>query len=159
MYTIIDIIEKFAEIDKEQYKLYSRISENVEVEDKLQIMAKVFSNQEKNHLLMFEELKKISSTYNDIEIEFSIYDRASELIYEFSKIKTNNNISDVKELLKSALTFEKENLSLVIIVSGLFVKLYDDTETRNYKILSEIMKEEERHIKLIEDFLQQKSIY
>jgi len=158
MYTIIDLIDKLGEIDKEQYELYLRISQNIKFEGRLQVMSKVFSNQEKQHLIMFEELKKISSTYNDIEIEFSIYDRAVELIYEFSKIKTKIDINTVEELFKAALIFEKENLALVIIIIGLFVKLHNDVKTRNYIILSEIMKEEQSHVNLIQDILEPNSI-
>lgn len=110
MYTIIDLIDKLAAIDEEQYKLYLRISEDINVENKLQTIAKVFFNEEKKHLRMFEELKENSSTYSDIEIDFTTYDRAVELIYEFSKIKTKDHIDDVNGLLKAALIFEKENL-------------------------------------------------
>jgi len=158
MYTIIDLIDKLAEIDEEQYKLYLRISENIDVENRLQIMAKVFSNEELKHLHIYEELKKNSSKYDDIEVEITTYDRAIELIYEFSKIKTNNHIIDVKELLKSALIFEKENLSLVLIIKELFVKIHNYVETRNYIILSEIIKEEQKHIDLIENIFKQNTI-
>ncbi|MCB2307243.1 hypothetical protein LGL08_01335 [Clostridium estertheticum] len=158
MYTIIDLIDKLAEIDKEQYELYLRISQYIKFEARLQVMSKVFSNQEKKHLIMFEELKKISSTYDDIEIEFGTYDRAVELIYEFSKIKTKNHINNVEELFNAALIFEKENLALVIIIIGLFVKLHNHVETRNYIILSQIMKEEQSHVNLIQDILEPNSI-
>ena len=151
MYTIIDLIDKLAEIDEEQYKLYVRISEDINIENRLQVMAKVFLNEEKKHLLIFEELKENSSTYNDIEIDFTTYDRAVELIYEFSKVKTKNHIIDVNGLLKAALIFEKENLSLILIIQGLFVKLYKDIETRNYIILSKIIKEEQIHVDIIEN--------
>ena len=157
MYTIIDLITKLTKIDEEQYELYLRISENIEIKSSLKIIAKVLFNEEKKHLAIFQELKENSSTYSDIDIDFATYDRAVELIYEFSKIKSKIPIANVTELLEAALIFEKENLSLVLIVQGLFVKLYKDVETRNYIILSEIIKEEQKHIDVIETILNKTS--
>ena len=158
MYTIDNLIDKLIELEEEGYKLYLMISENIKFENNLQIMAKILANDEKKHMLVYEEFKKNLATDDDTEIEFTIYDRAVELIYEFSKIKTKNNIKNVKELFKFALIFEMENLSLVLIISGLFVKSYKDVETRNYKILSEIIKEEQKHVNLIEEILKRNSI-
>ena len=124
MYTIIDLIDKLSKIDEEQYELYLRIYENIETRNSLKIIAKVLFNEEKKHLDIFQELIQNSSTYSDIDIDISTYDRSVELIYEFSKIKTKDPIDDVKGLLKAALIFEKENLSLLLIVQGLLVKLY-----------------------------------
>ena len=157
MYTIIDLIDKLSKIDEEQYELYLQIYENIETRNSLKIIAKVLFNEEKKHLAGFQELKESSSTYTDIDVDFAIYDRAVELIYEFSKIKSKIPIANVTELLEAALIFEKENLSLVLIVQGLFVKLYKDVETRNYIILSEILKEEQKHIDVIETILNKTS--
>jgi len=161
MYTIIDLIDKLSKIDEEQYELYLQIYENIETRNSLKIIAKVLFNEEKKHLAGFQELKESSSTFSDIDIDidfdFAIYDRAVELIYEFSKIKSKIPIANVTELLEAALIFEKENLSLVLIVQGLFVKLYKDVETRNYIILSEILKEEQKHIDVIETILNKTS--
>jgi len=153
MYTIDDLISKLIKIEEEGYQFYLMISEKLEVENKLQIVAKVFSNQEKKHMLIYEELKNNSSSYDNIEIEFTIYNRASQLISEFSKMKSNNSITDVKSLLKFALEFEKENLSLVISIAGLFVKTEKYAQSKSYIILSEIIKEEENHVKMIEDII------
>lgn len=158
MYTIIDLIDRLSEIEIQAYKLYLSISENIKVENSLKIMTKVFSNQEKKHLLVYEKLKEDLSSYDDIEIQFSTYDRVSTLIFEFSKVGREGDIRDVKELLKFVLTFEKENLALLLSIQGLFVKLQKDIETTNYIILSEIIKDEQQHVKLIEDILERNTI-
>ena len=158
MYTIIDLIDKLAKIDEEQYELYFRISENIDIENNLKAIAKVLFNEEKKHLDIFQELIQNSSTYSDIDIDISTYDRSVELIYQFSKIKSKIHINNVNELLNDALIFEKENFSLLLIVKGLFVKLYKDIETRNYIILSEIISEEQKHIDVIETILNDVSI-
>ena len=157
MYTIIDLIDKLVKIDEEQYNLYLTISENLEVKNSLKIMAEVFFKEEKKHLHIFEELKENSSTFSDIDIDLATYDRSVELIYGFSKIKSEISILNVNELFTSALIFEKENLSLLLIVQGLLVKLYKDVESRNYIILSEIIKEEQKHIDLIDTILKEAS--
>jgi hypothetical protein len=153
MYTIIDLIDKLSKIDEEQYYLYLSISENTNIDNNLKIMAKVLFNEEKKHLLIFQELKENSSIYSDIEIDFATYDRSVELIYEFSKIKSRIPIINVHELFKAALIFEKENLSLLLIVQGLLIKSYTDIESRNYIILSKIIEEEQKHIDSIESIL------
>jgi len=158
MYTIDNLIDKLIQIEQEGHDLYLMISENTNVENKLKIMAKILAVEETKHMLAYEGFKKNQSPYDNIEIDFTTYDKATELIYEFSKIKTKNYISDVTELFKSALIFEKENLSLVLILSGLFVKSYKDLESRNYLIFSEIIKEEQMHVDLMEDILKRNFI-
>ena len=157
MYTIDNLIDKLIKIEEEGSNLYLIISENNNIEKKLQIMTKVLSNEEKKHIIIYEGFKKNSTTYDNIEIELTTYDRAVELIYEFSKVKTKNNIKNVRELFKFALIFEKENLALVLIISGLFVKTHEDINSKNYMIISEIIKEEQKHVNLIEDIIKRYS--
>ncbi|MBU3180729.1 hypothetical protein [Clostridium psychrophilum] len=158
MYTIDNLIDKLIKIEEEGSNLYLIISESVNIEKKLQIMAKILSDEEKKHIIIYEEFKKNSTTYDNIEVELATYDRAVGLIYEFSKIKTRNSIKNVRELFKFALIFEKENLALVLIILGLFVKSHEDINSKNYMIVSEIVKEEQKHVNLIEDIIKRYSI-
>ena len=153
MYTIIDVIDKLIAIEKSGYELYRKMSENIEYEERVKILAKVFSNQENRHIKTYENLKDRASKYNDIDIDFSIYDKAAKIIYEFARLQTQKDIKSIKELLEFSLMFEKENLALVLSIRGIFVKSQKDSETRNYEILSEIIKEEQKHVKDIEMLL------
>ena len=153
MYTIIDLIDKLIAIEKSACQLYMKMAGNLELEEKVRILSKVFSNQENRHIKIYEDLRERASAYNDIEVDFSIYDKAAKLVYEFSRLHTRKNINDVKELLEFSLIFEKENLALLLSIRGLFVKSQQDLDTRNYQILSEIIEEEQKHVKDIEMIL------
>lgn len=153
MYTVIDLIDKLIEIEKSGNELYIRMSANSQAEERVKIVAKVFSNQESKHVDIYENLRKSVYEYKDIEVDFNIYDKAVKLIYEFSRLKTTKDITKVKDLLEFSLMFEKENLALVLSIRGLFVKSQQDLDTGNYKILSEIIKEEQKHIRDIEALL------
>jgi rubrerythrin len=153
MYTVIDLIDKLIEIEKSGNELYIRMSANAQAEERVKIVAKVFSNQESKHVDIYENLRKSVYEYKDIEVDFNIYDKAVKLIYEFSRLKITKDITKVKDLLEFSLMFEKENLALVLSIRGLFVKSQQDLDTGNYKILSEIIKEEQKHIRDIEALL------
>ena len=153
MYTIIDLIDKLIIIERSGYELYREMAENIEYEERVKILAKVFSNQESKHIKTYENLKDRASKHNDIDIDFSIYDKAAKIIYEFSRLQTRKDIKSIKELLEFSLMFEKENLALVLSIRGIFVESQKDSETRNYEILSEIIKEEQKHVNDIEMLL------
>lgn len=153
MYTVVDLIDKLIQIEKVGYELYMKIAQDLGNEERVKILAKVFSMQEKRHIKIYEDLKKRASEYDDIDIDFNIYDKAAKLIYGFSRLHTEKNISNTKELLRFSLMFEKENLALVLSIRGLFVKTQEDSETKNYKVLSEIIEEEQKHINDIENLL------
>lgn len=153
MYNIIDLIDKLIAIEKSGHELYLKISESKDIDERVKIMAKVFSDQEKRHMQVYEDLKKRVYPYKDIDIEFSIYDKAAKLIYEFSALQTRKSIHNIKDIMEFSLGFEKENLALVLSLRGLFVRSQQDMETKNYEILSEIIKEEQKHIQNIEPYV------
>lgn len=62
-------------------------------------------------------------------------------------------MKDIEELLKFALDFEKQTLSLVLSIQGLLIRDSADSGTVTYNVLSEIVKEEKKHIENIERFL------
>lgn len=153
MYTIVDLIDKLIEIEKSGYELYMRMSVNSQAEERVKIVAKVFSNQESKHIGIYENLRNSAQDYKDIEIDFNIYDKAAELIYEFSTFKTTKDITNIKELIEFSLMFEKENLAVVLSIRGLFVKSHQDLDKGNYKIISQIIEEEQKHVRDIEALL------
>lgn len=153
MYTIIDLIDKLIEIEKSGYELYTRVSVDSKVEERVKIVAKVFSNQESKHVEIYRKLRDSAYMHKDIEVDFNIYDKAAKLIYEFSILKTKKDITTVKELLEFSSMFEKENLALVLSVRGLLIKSQEDLDKGSYKMLSEIIKEEQKHADDIDSLL------
>lgn len=150
MYTIQDIIDKLILIEKHAYEFYKSISENPHVDVKLTVVARTFSRQEQKHIKIYESLKENFSEEENNFIDFSIYDRAAKLIYEFSKMQNMQNITKLKEIVDFALNFEKENLALILSIKGLLIRSQNDVDTANYKVLLAIIEEEQKHIKDIE---------
>lgn len=153
MYKLTDLIDKLIKVEELGADLYIKKSENIQGHENIKILAKVFSNQEKKHIKIYEKLKQNISIYDDITVEFDIYDKASKLVYEFLKLQVCKDVEEIKDLLELALMFEKENLALIKSIRGLFVKASDYIETKNYKILSEIIEQEEEHVSEIEKLL------
>lgn len=153
MYTILDIIDKIIEIEEKSLELYKMLQESPNISYRVKLAAGVFAREEERHIEVCENIKKEILDFEDISIDFDIYDTISKIIVEFRRGLTYSEADDVKQLLISALNFEQKNLALVIRIQGLLVRKKEDTETNSYKALTRIIQEEEEHIKLIETFL------
>lgn len=153
MYTILDIIAKLIEIEKKSLELYNILKESPNVNQRVKLVAGVLAREEERHIRIYKEIKKDLSKYEDINIDFDIYDSVSKIILEFKKGLTLYEAKDVRELLVNALAFEQKKIALIISIQGLLVRKSEDTETNSYKALTRIITEEEEHIKMIEMFL------
>ncbi|WP_143474427.1 hypothetical protein [Proteiniborus sp. DW1] len=153
MYTILDIIAKLIEIDKESLELYKTLKESSNVNQRVKLAAGVFAREEERHIKVYEDLKNEMSKFEDITIDFDIYDSVSKIILEFKKGMTFYEVDEVKELLNNTLAFRKKKVALIISIQGLLVRKIEDTKTSSYKALTRIIAEEEEHIKMIETFL------
>ncbi len=150
-YTIKDILDKLIEIEIKMSSIYEDIS-NSEIDKKytsFKIVAKVMANEEKRHAIYFKEIKNRISADENIKIDFLTYDKMSELIYEFVSKIHGININQISELLKFILNFEIENTALLIDIKGRITKASIDINNSNYKILSELIEEEKKHIENI----------
>lgn len=151
MYTIIDLIDKLISIEKNSEEGYKILSENKNLSERVRIIAKVFSKRHRRHADKYEDIKRNIDVDSNIEIDFFTYDKAAKLIYEFVKLKKTNVVySDVKDVVDTALRFQKEGLALLLSIHGLLIKSHADIGTENYKILSGIIDEEKKHIRDLE---------
>ncbi len=153
MYTIIDIIVKLIEIEKKSLELYRLLKNNSNVNQRVRLAAGVFAREEERHINIYEDIKNEISNFEDINIEFDIYDSVSKLILEFKRGLEVYEAQEVKELLINALAFEQKKIALIISIQGLLVRKMEDAQTNSYKALTRIIEEEEEHIKMIETFL------
>ncbi len=153
MYTIIDIIAKLIEIEKKSLELYRLLKNNSNVNQRVRLAAGVFAREEERHINIYENIKNDMSNFEDINIEFDIYDSVSKLILEFKRGLEVYEAQEVKELLINALAFEQKKIALIISIQGLLVRKMEDAQTNSYKALTRIIEEEEEHIKMIETFL------
>lgn len=152
MYTIIDIIDKLIEIEKNLLGLYKLLQEDHNTNERVKLAAGVLAREEGRHIKIYEGIKKEVEDFKDIEIAFDIYDSVAKIILEFKRGLICSEVTDVKNLLACALDFEQRNIALIIRIQGLLVRKIEDTETNSYKALTKIAQEEEQHVKMLEVF-------
>ncbi|MDF2984568.1 MAG: hypothetical protein K0R50_78 [Eubacterium sp.] len=152
-YTIVDLFDKFITIEQAGYKMFMDITTMKGVHEKVKTMAKIFAIEEKKHIEVYQNLKIKMEKEPEIEVDFFIYDKASTLIFQYSKINRTVETESPKKLLEACLGFEKDNLALLLNIRGIFIKSKADTNSPNYKAISEIITEEQKHIKSIEAFI------
>ncbi|AKN30662.1 hypothetical protein Ccar_07390 [Clostridium carboxidivorans P7] len=154
-YTIKDVLDKLIEIEINMSSIYEHIS-NLQFDEKymnLKVLAKVMCNEERRHAAYFKQIKNDISADENIEIDFLTYDKISTLIYEFANKIHEFNKYSVKEFLKDIFNFEKENVALLIYIKGKIAKTSLSVNSTNYKILSQLIDEENEHVKNIGKYL------
>lgn len=153
MYTVIDIIDKFIEIEKIVAKIYEDISKQSNEVNNLKIIAQTLAKEEYKHVLFYEELKNKLVGREDLDVDFDIYDKISKLMIEFKNSLINIDGKNVSELLNQALIFEKDNKALLLNIRGRLVRQETDVEKGGYEALSKIIDEEEHHIRDLEKII------
>lgn len=146
MYTIIDLIDKFIEIENKGLEIY-RATMNLGEEDfKIKSIAMTLAKEEERHIKYYEALKRELSDKAE-EIDFIAYDKASFLVNKYKEnISIIGNFRDIKDILQYALDFEKHNLALIIDIQGRIVNTEKASTGVTYKILNRIIEEESKHI-------------
>lgn len=151
-YTVVDLLDKFISIEQAARELYTKVANEADVPEKVKTIAKVFAIEENRHIELYKNLRERVKDDPDIFIDFSIYDRASKLISDFAKFTKSLNAKDTNELIDFFLNFEEENLAMLIIIQGILVQSKEDEETTKYKVLAELIKEEQKHIDQVSVF-------
>lgn len=154
-YTIIDLLDKLIALEQAACKMYKDIAalDNKKT-PAFKTIINVFIKEEKRHIAYYQNLKNEASNFEDIVIDFDIYDKAYSLVNEFrNRIAIPSGVETVKELLRFALDFEKRNVALLLDIQGRLVKSKEDREKASYKILSDLISEEEKHVKNLELFV------
>ena len=146
--TILDLLDKFISIEENGCSLFLNLSSQEDIPIKVKTMAKVFAQEEKRHIGLYQKLKGSIET-PDIEIDSSLYQKADRLIYDLKRINNPGEIKSLKELLEFCLNFERENLILVLEIQNL-MKIDNPIESVAYKILTDIAYEEQKHVANIE---------
>lgn len=152
MYTVIDLIEKLIVIEQKGQEIYKLISLMDDIDENIKVVARILLSEEKRHVKVYEKLRDRVKMGDVPAIDFGVYDQASNLISSF-RYPVSGHMKDIEELLKFALDFEKQTLSLVLSIQGLLIRDSADSGTVTYNVLSEIVKEEKKHIENIERFL------
>lgn len=155
-YNIVDLLDKFIYIEQAGYKMYMEITKMNSIQDKIKTIARVFAIEEEKHIAVYQCIKERMKNEPEIEVDFYTYDKASTLIYQFTKLKKIPDWESPISLLKFCLDFEKDNLALLLSIRGFLIKTKEDENSINYKAISEIINEEYKHVKNIENFISEK---
>lgn len=153
MYNICDVIEILILIEKDSKKMYSIIADKSQNYIMLNAMAKTLANEEAKHIKFYENLKNNLKDEENIEIDVFLYDKVSKLLYEFRNNIIERKFQDVQELIKYALEFETENITLLLDIQGRLVLNLKDVYTESYEVISKLIKEEKEHEKELEAYL------
>ncbi len=152
MYTIIDLLDKLITIEQRGYEMYKLISLMDDIDSNIKLVARILASEELRHSQIYKDLKKEMEKIDLPKIDFSVYDKASNLISSF-RYPTSGHIASVEELLRFALDFEEQGISLVMSIQGLLIRETQDSASITYNVLTQIIEEERKHIENIERFL------
>lgn len=152
-YNVIDLIDKSIDIEDKRKKLYEGIEKNREYHPAIKIMSRVLIKEINKTINHYKVLKKELRDIELEDIDFWTYDKMSFLINEYNKKHYQAQFDNVKGYLEFSLNLEKDMYSLLIDVQGRFVNNTDDTYTKTYEILSEIINNKAKHIETLEKTL------
>ncbi len=152
-YSIMDLMDNFISIEKLGYERFLMLADSKAADVKVKTLARVFAAQEMQHIEKYNYIKQEMMDDKEEEIDFDVYDKAVKFINDFNNSFINISVENTKEFLKACLNFEKENLALATFVQGLFVRTKKDVTSTKYKLMTEIINEEQKHVENIEIFL------
>jgi hypothetical protein len=152
-YTIADIMNKLLEIEESGRNFYLKLAAKQAHNINLASVAQILAKEKERHIALYSHLIDRPQLLEDMEISFDIYDRAAKLLSESYGFRKSPQAQDAKELIHWALSFEKENLALVLSIRGILVQTPEDIQSHAYHILSEVIREEEKHISSLEQFI------
>lgn len=153
-YTLSDLIQKLIDIEKTALDIYRKIGDRSKSESKvINIIARAIEKEEQKHIEYYENLKNNLSDELNETIDFYLYDRVSKLLFEFKSRIHIPQINNVQDLIKFSLEFEKNNIALLLDIQGRLLEKMDDVNNNMYKVISRIIKEEEKHEKMFEQLL------
>lgn len=153
-YTISDLIQKLIDIEKDFYDVYVKIEEQFENKSQLiYAVTRAIGKQEKKHIEYYEKLKRNLIGGLNEPIEFYLYDKVAKLLFEFKMNIKFPEIENVQDLIRYAIEFKKNNIGLLLDIQGRLLEKMDDINNNIYKVLTMIIKKEEKHEKMFESLL------
>ncbi|NMA48309.1 MAG: rubrerythrin family protein [Tissierellia bacterium] len=151
-YTIVDLISQLITIEENAVQMYREIIKKTN-NQRIIVVSKVLIKEELNHIEWYNEFKEKLQKEEQGDMDFYFYDKAFKLISEFKQRMIIPSVSEIKELIKTAVYFEKQHEALLIDLQGRMVQSNADALSDAYKLLSKIIEEERKHIKNLEVFL------
>ncbi len=152
-YTAVDLLDKAIYTAEKKKLLCLKSLEKIENGTPSYIVMNVIVKNLKQNIEYHKKLKEEIQASDEEEIDFIIYDKISFLINEFNQKIIMPDSTNIKSLISSYLNFQKSLLSLYIDIQGRLVKNEKDVRTNTYKIMFSMIKEQEKIIKNLEEFI------
>lgn len=153
-YTFSDLIQKLIDIEKDFFNIYVMLEETFKNNSStIYAVIKVIKKREKGHIEYYEKLKSSLTDESDETIEFYLYDRISKLLSEFKQNIKLPEVKNVQSLIKYTVDFKMDNIGLLVDIQGRLLEKIDDVNNNIYKVLSQVIKDEEKHEKMFEKLL------
>lgn len=152
-YTIVDLLDKIIALEDLLQKNYTELANRNNIDIRLKNLARVFAREERRHFDLYIDIKERIQGAKDIQIDSDLYDNASKILNEF---KSNIYIfkgESINELLEFILRIEEENVALIIRIRDILIRDINQKDTVIYKVLDELLLEEQMHVINIEAFL------
>lgn len=155
MYTLIDIIDKFIDLEKQAKEIYRKVAAIPETPLNIKSVAKVLQLEEERHVVAYEKIKKeLQQIENLAMIDFIAYDKTSSLFNEFKTRFFVPNPRAPQELIQYAYAMKLEHKALAIDIQGRLLERESENGEYIEKILGQVIEEEERAIRNLKQFLQ-----
>lgn len=152
-YNVIDVVNRAIDVAVRIEEVHKKISDKESNGSPIKVLSKVLIKQVDKRIEHYKTIIRRTENTEFEDIDFEIYDKISFLVNEFIKKIYLPEINNVREYLKFSLGLEKDMCSLLIDIKGRYVKNMSDTETKTYKILDDMIKNESGQVKVIEDTL------
>ncbi|EKQ56682.1 MULTISPECIES: hypothetical protein [unclassified Clostridium] len=154
-YTISDLIQKLIDIEKDILSILKRIEHLPQNKLKVVgIIARAIEKQEQKHIQYYEQIKNNLCGELNETIDFFFYDKVAKLLYEFrSHIQEYPQINNAQDLIKYAVGLKKDNIGLLLDIQGRLLGKADDVNNNVYKVIEQIIKEEEKQEKMFEQLI------
>ncbi len=153
-YTLSDLIQKLIDIEKDFFNIYVMLEEMLKNNSSaIYAVTKAIKKREKSHIEYYEKLKSNLTDESNETIEFYLYDRISKLLSEFKQNIKLPEIKNAQGLIKYTVDFKMDNIGLLVDIQGRLLEKIDDVNNNIYKVLSQVIKDEEKHEKMFEKLL------
>jgi SepF-like predicted cell division protein (DUF552 family) len=153
-YTLSDLIQKLIDIEKDFFNIYVILEEKSNNKSSaIYAVIKAIKKREKDHIKYYEKLKDDLTNELNETIEFYLYDKISKLLSEFKLYIHLPEIKSVQDLIKYTVEFKRDNIGLLLDIQGRLLEKIDDVNSNVYRILSQIIKDEEKQEKMFEKLL------
>jgi len=152
-YNIIDILNKTIDIAEKRKNVYLNINYKGQDTTKFQLVRSVLIKSVEKEIKYYKDLKTDLNNEDLENINFSVYDKISFLMNQFSNKIFCEDIDNIPDLINCAISLHKNIFALYISIQGRLVLTENDSKTFAYKVLSNVLYRKEKTIEELKRLL------